>query len=365
MAEAKSPTFKIGEKVVGRDSPAFVIAELGHNHQGEMEKCRAMFEAAASCGADAVKLQKRDNRALFTGEMYDSPYHSENAYAPTYGAHREHLEFSTEQYRELMAYADELGILFFSTAFDRPSADLLEEIGMPAYKIASGDLTNTPLLRHVAGFNKPMVISTGGAAMADVKRAYETIMPINTNLCIMQCTSGYPSPYEELNLRVIETYAAAFPDIVIGYSGHDAGIAMPLIAYMLGARVMEKHFTLNRTWKGTDQAFSLEPAGLRRVVRDLRRTTDALGDGQKSVYESEVKPLNKMTKRMVAARDLEPGTILAPADLDYRIPADDKITEEALQPYWADYFVGKALARPVKAQEIIGFAAIGEERPSD
>jgi N-acetylneuraminate synthase/sialic acid synthase len=145
-----APEFTIGDKVVSRSSPAYVIAELGHNHQGDIEKCKAMFRAAADCGADAVKLQKRDNRALFTREMYDGAYHSENAYAPTYGAHREALEFDEDQYRELMDYADELGILFFSTAFDRPSADLLERIGMPAFKIASGDLTNTPLLRHVA-----------------------------------------------------------------------------------------------------------------------------------------------------------------------------------------------------------------------
>jgi N-acetylneuraminate synthase/sialic acid synthase len=321
-----------------------------------------MFRAAAQCGADAVKLQKRDNRALFTREMYDGVYNSENAYAPTYGAHRDALEFTREQYIELKAYADELGILFFSTAFDRPSADLLEEIDMPAYKIASGDLTNTPLLKHVASFGKPMIVSTGGAHMADVQRAYEAIMPINSNFCILQCTSGYPSPYEELNLRVIETFIKAFPDVLIGFSSHDAGISMPLVAYMLGARVFEKHFTLNRTWKGTDQAFSLEPGGLRRVVRDLHRTVDALGTGEKAPYESEVKPLNKMTKRIVAARDLAAGHVLSEADLDFRIPTEAKITTNALPPYWVDHFIGKALKMPVKAEEVVGFDEIGEPR---
>jgi N-acetylneuraminate synthase/sialic acid synthase len=354
------PKFEIGDKVVSQDSVGYVIAELGHNHQGDIDKCKAMFRAARECGADAVKLQKRDNRALFTTEMYESAYHSENAYAPTYGAHREKLEFSKEQYLELKAYANELGILFFSTAFDRPSADLLEEIDMPAYKIASGDLTNTPLLKHVARFGKPMIISTGGATMADVQRAYDAILPINPNFCILQCTSGYPSPYEELNLRVIETFAKAFPRVVIGFSAHDAGISMPLVAYMLGARVFEKHFTLNRTWKGTDQAFSLEPGGLRRVVRDLHRTVDALGSGEKSPYESEIKPLNKMTKRIVAARDLAAGSVISEADLEYRIPGDDKITPNALQPYWTDYLVGKTLKHAVKAEDVVGFDEIGE-----
>jgi N-acetylneuraminate synthase/sialic acid synthase len=356
-----TPRFTIGDKVVTQDSPGYVIAEIGHNHQGDMDTCKAMFREALACGADAVKLQKRDNRALFTAEMFDSPYNSENAYAPTYGTHRDALEFDKEQYRELKAYAEEIGILFFSTAFDLPSADLLQDIDVEAFKIASGDLTNTPLLKHVARFGKPMIISTGGATFEDARRAYDAIMPINTNLCIMQCTSGYPPPFEELNLRVIETFTKAFPDIVIGFSSHDNGIAMPLVGYMLGARVFEKHFTLNRAWKGTDQAFSLEPAGLKRVVRDLQRTHEALGTGEKVPYASEVKPLNKMTKRMVAARDLEAGHVLTEADIDYRIPVESKITSNALQPYWVDYFVGKTLKTPVPAQEIIGWAEIGEQ----
>ncbi len=359
-----SRTFTMGDKVVTQDSVGYVIAEIGHNHQGNMETCKAMFRAAVEAGADAVKLQKRDNRALFTAEMYDSPYNSENAYAPTYGTHREVLEFSRDQYAELRDYAKELGILFFSTAFDRPSADLLELIDMPAYKIASGDISNTPLLKHIATFGKPMIVSTGGATFEDAKRAYDAIMPINQNLCIMQCTSGYPPPYEQLNLKVIESFMDSFPDIVIGFSSHDSGIAMPLVGYMLGARVFEKHFTLNRAWKGTDQAFSLEPAGLKRVVRDLHRTVEALGTGQKTPYEFETKPLNKMVKRMVAARDLKAGHVLTEADIDYRIPVEAKITPNALQPYWVDYFVGKTLKTDVPAQEIIGWTEIGESPKS-
>jgi N-acetylneuraminate synthase/sialic acid synthase len=350
----------MGDKVVSQESVGYVIAEIGHNHQGNMDTCKAMFRAAVEAGADAVKLQKRDNRALFTAEMYDSPYNSENAYAPTYGTHREALEFSKAQYEELRDYANGLGILFFSTAFDRPSADLLAEIDMPAFKIASGDLTNTPLLKHIATFGKPMIVSTGGGSMDDTKRAYDAIMPINTNLCIMQCTSGYPPPYEQLNLKVIETFMETFPDIVIGFSSHDSGIAMPLVGYMLGARVFEKHFTLNRAWKGTDQAFSLEPAGLRRVVRDLHRTVEALGDGQKVPYQSETKPLNKMVKRMVAVRDLPAGHVLTESDIDFRIPVESKITANALQPYWLDYFLGKRLTTAVPAHEIIGWEEIGE-----
>jgi sialic acid synthase len=350
--------FRIGNKVITDDSPSYVIAEVGHNHQGDIEKCKAIFKAAADAGADAVKIQKRDNKALFTREMYDSHYESENAYAPTYGAHREFLEFDRVQYLELKSHAEGLGLLFFSTAFDEPSADFLESLDMPAYKIASGDLTNTPLLRKVAEFNKPMIISTGGGTIDDVSRAYDTIMPINTNLCIMQCTSGYPAPYEELNLRVIETFRREFPDIVIGFSSHDTGIAMPLVGYMLGARMFEKHFTLNRTWKGSDQAFSLEPGGLRRVVRDLERARMAVGDGVKRPYGTEVGPLSKMAKRIVAARNLKAGTQLNCQDLAFRIPLSAKITPDALPPFEADGLIGKTLACDLRQDDLVTYADV-------
>ncbi len=346
--------FRIGNHVIKETSgDSFVIAEIGHNHQGDMEKCKALFKAAHDVGAHAVKLQKRDNRALFTDDMYSSPYNSENAYAPTYGEHREFLEFDRDQYIELQSYADELGIFFFSTAFDFPSADFLEDIGIGAYKIASGDLTNTPLLRYVASFGKPMIVSTGGGSMEDVRRAYETIMPINRNLCIMQCTSGYPPVHEELNLRVIETYHNEFPDIIIGFSSHDSGVAMPLVGYMLGARIFEKHFTLNRAWKGTDQSFSLEPTGLRKVVRDLERAKISLGDGVKRRFPSEEAPLFKMAKKIVAARDLAPGTVLTNADLTFKCPND------GIPPYRIDEFLGKELKVAMRKDETLTFEAIG------
>lgn len=346
--------FQIGDYRLDHDSgEAFVIAEIGHNHQGDLDKCKALFKAAVEAGAHAVKLQKRNNRALFTDAMYDSPYNSENAYAPTYGEHREKLEFGREQYLELKRYAAELGTIFFSTAFDFPSADFLADVDLPAYKIASGDLNNTPLLKYVAAFGKPMIISTGGGSMQDVRRAYESIMPINPNLCIMQCTSGYPPPHEELNLRVIETFFKAFPDIVIGFSSHDSGVAMPLVGYMLGARIFEKHFTLNRAWKGTDQAFSLEPAGLRRVVRDLDRARIALGDGVKRRFKSEEPPLFKMGKKIVAARELAAGTVLAMKDFAFKSPND------GLPPYVVDDFVGQTLRVALHKDDNLSYEAIG------
>jgi sialic acid synthase len=338
----------IGPDRIGDDTDSYVIAEIGHNHQGDLEKCKALFRAAKECGANAAKLQKRDNRALFTTEMYEAPYDNRNSYGETYGEHREFLEFGRDEYVALKDYAAEIGITFFSTAFDAPSADFLADLDMPAYKIASGDLLNTPLLEHVARIGKPMVMSTGGGNLEDVQRAYDLIMPINPNLCILQCTSGYPSVFEELNLHVIESYRARFPDAVIGYSGHENGIAIAVVAHVLGARVIEKHFTLDRTWKGTDQAMSLTPSGMRRMVRDLRRTRVAMGDPAKKALDSEKSPLKKQAKYIVAGRDLAAGHIIVADDLAYKIARD-----AGLAPYASATVVGCKTKRALAADQTI------------
>jgi N-acetylneuraminate synthase/sialic acid synthase len=182
----------IGNHVINDSSDCYVIAEIGHNHQGDLEKCKELFRAAKNAGVQAVKLQKRDNKTLFTRMAYEKPYDNPNSYGATYGEHREYLEFGWHEYVELQKYAADLGLDFFSTAFDIPSADFLQKLDVPAFKIASGDLKSGPLLKHVASFGKPLIVSTGGATMDDVRRAYDLIMPINRQLCIMQCTAGYP-----------------------------------------------------------------------------------------------------------------------------------------------------------------------------
>ena len=278
---------------IADDTTCFVIAEIGHNHQGSLERAMELFRAAKDAGVDAVKLQKRDNRGLFTGTLFDSPYDNENSFGATYGEHREALELDRAAYVELRALAHELGLVFFATAFDEASADVLAELDFPAYKIASGDLRNTPLLRHVAALGKPVIVSTGGATLEDIERAVEAIAPINEQICLLQCTAAYPAAVEELNLAVITTLRERYPDYVVGLSDHQDGIAMSTVAYMLGARVIEKHFTLSHAAKGTDHAFSLMPEGMRKLVRDLSRIPAALGDGEKRPLPSEEKPLRE------------------------------------------------------------------------
>ncbi len=334
---------------ISDDSDCFIIAEIGHNHQGSLDKAKQLFKAAAECGVNAVKLQKRDNKSLFTKAMYDKPYDNENSFGPTYGLHREALEFGRAEFEALGQYAKELGLTMFATAFDIPSADFLAELDMPVYKIASGDLKNMPLLKHVAKFGKPMIISTGGSDMQDVQRAYDTIMPLNQQLAILQCTSSYPAEHHDLNLRVIETFRAQFPENVIGLSDHENGIAMATAAYVLGARIVEQHFTINHTWKGTDQVFSLELIGMKKLVRDLRRLREALGDGVKRVYPNEVAPISKLSKKLVAGRDLPSGHALTAADIAIKSPGD------GLPPYEFDNILGKKLKRSLAEDDDILF----------
>lgn len=334
---------------ISDDSDCYIIAEIGHNHQGSLEKARQLFKAAAECGVNAVKMQKRDNKSLFTRAAYHKPYENENSFGPTYGLHREALEFGRAEYVELQNYAKELGVTMFATAFDIPSADFLAGLDMPIYKIASGDLKNTPLLRHVAKLGKPMIISTGGANMEDVLRAYDVIIPLNQQLAILQCTSSYPAEHHDLNLRVIETFRAQFPENVIGLSDHENGIAMATAAYVLGARIVEQHFTINHTWKGTDQVFSLEPIGMKKLVRDLRRLREALGDGVKRVYPNEVEPISKMSKKLVAKMNLPAGHALTGADVAIKSPGD------GLPPYELDHILGKTLKRPLAEDDDIMF----------
>jgi len=339
----------LNEKVIQDNSDCYVIAEIGHNHQGDLETAKEMFRVAKESGADAVKLQKRDNRSLFTKAGYNKPYDNPNSYGKTYGEHREFLEFGGIEYKALMDYADEIGITMFSTAFDFNSADFLAKLDIPIYKIASGDLKNTPLLKHIAKFQKPMILSTGGGTMEDVNRAYDAIMPINQQLCILQCTAGYPAEFEELNLNVITTFRERFPKTTIGLSSHDNGIAMAVAAYMLGARVIEKHFTLNHTLKGTDHAFSLEPTGFRKLVRDLQRTKAAMGDGVKQVYETEKNPIIKMSKKMVAARDLPAGHMIRRQDITFKSPGD------GLPPYDIDKVIGRVTRSAMREDDAITF----------
>jgi sialic acid synthase len=340
-------SIELANQTVSDDSDAYLIAEVGHNHQGNLENAIELIRAAARSGASAVKFQKRNNKKLFTPSAYDEIYNSENAFGKTYGEHRDFLEFGEPEYRKCIEEAKNLGITFFSTAFDFDSADFLNDLNFPIFKIASGDLQSIPLLKYVAKFNKPMIISTGGSTFEMIDLAVSEIRKFHNQIVILQCTASYPANYSELNLQVIKKLREKYPENVIGYSGHENGIAMPVVAYALGARVIEKHFTLNRALKGTDHAFSLEPQGMHKLVRDLKRAKEAMGDGEKKILDSEKAPLRKMGKMIVAAKDLLSGHTIQEEDLDYRSPS------LGLAPSMNALLIGKKLKRNIRAFETI------------
>lgn len=341
---------------ISDDSPCWIIAELGHNHQGDVDKAKALIREAKSAGASAVKLQKRDNRSLYVQEMYHQPYDNENSFGLTYGEHRDFLELGRDEYLELQAYSKELGVTFFATAFDFPSVDFLGDLNVPVIKIASGDIRNVPLLTYAAKLGKPLIISTGGATMDDVRRAHDCVADINPQIALLQCTASYPAAFEELDLGVITTFRQEFPDAVIGLSAHDSGIAMALVGYVLGARIIEKHLTLNRAMKGTDHAFSLEPVGLRKLVRDLTRTRSALG-AIKRVHPSETAPILKMGKKLVAAREIPAGHVLTEQDVAIKSPGD------GLPPYELPNVVGRTTLIPLLPDQAILFEDLDPSGP--
>jgi N-acetylneuraminate synthase/sialic acid synthase len=340
-------TIAFGNSQISQAGPCYVIAEIGHNHQGNLETALKMIQVAASCGVQAVKFQKRDNKSLFTKALYNKPYDNENSYGQTYGEHREFLEFGRDEYIELRKSAQDHHVEFMATAFDFKSADFLEGLGVTSYKLASGDITNTELLKYVARFRKPMFMSTGAASLAEVRIGYEATRAINDQICLLHCTASYPTDYPFLNLRSVATLKKEFPDAVIGYSGHDNGILAAVIAYMLGATVVEKHFTLNHSWKGTDHRFSLEPEGLRKQVRDLQRMDLALGSGEKILMDFERDARTKMGKGIYSTRKLKAGTIIGREDICLKSPAN------GIPAYLFESLIGKKLQRDVEEENPI------------
>ncbi|MFZ5861395.1 MAG: N-acetylneuraminate synthase family protein [Nitrospirota bacterium] len=339
--------FTLGRTTVSEQGPCYVIAEIGNNHQGDLKTALSMIKIAAGMGVNAVKFQKRDNKSLYTKAMYDRPYDNENSYGATYGQHRDFLEFGWNEYVQLKACAEDNEVEFLVTPFDFASVDFLEKLGIAGYKIASGDVTNTPLLTYVAKLGKPMVVSTGAASLEEVRTAHDAIRAHHDQFCLLHCTAGYPTEYENLNLRAISTLRREFPSTIIGYSGHDNGILAPVVAYLLGAVVVEKHFTLNRAWKGTDHKFSLEPTGLHKMIRDLRRVDASLGDGTKVVRDFERDARAKMGKSLYAARALASGAVLGQADIAIKSP------DGGLPPSRIHELLGKRLKRDLVPDALI------------
>ncbi|KAM9314125.1 N-acetylneuraminate-9-phosphate synthase-like [Pholidichthys leucotaenia] len=256
-------------RMIGGEHPCFIIAEIGQNHQGDIEIAKKMIKVAKDCGADCVKFQKSELEHRFTNKALARPYVSKNSFGKTYGDHKRHLEFSHDQYRELQEYAEEVGIFLTASGMDEKAVDFLHELNVPFFKVASADTNNLPYLEKTAKKGRPMVVSSGMQNMETMRQVYETVKKHNLNFTILQCTSAYPLAPENVNLRMITEYQKEFPDIPIGYSGHESGIEISLAAVALGAKVLERHITLDKTWKGSDHEASLDPGELAELVRSV------------------------------------------------------------------------------------------------
>ena len=280
---------------VADETPCYVIGEIGSNHGGDVAMAVRLIQRFAATGVDAVKFQKRDNAQLYTQALLDAPYTSEHAYGPTYGAHRAALELDNAAFQRIRGAARHAGVTWFATPFDEASVAFLERQNVPFYKVHSGGVTDHALLRTIAQTGKPVLVSTGGASWADVDAAHECLQGVPHAL--LHCTAAYPITAAQAHLSVIPAMRARYPDTVIGWSSHAPGIALSLMAYALGARILEHHVTLNRAAKGTDQAFSLEPKGMQTLVEDLAQCQAAFGHSEKQCHPEEQAPIAKMRRR--------------------------------------------------------------------
>ena len=338
---------KIGEQYVGPGEPVFVIAEVGINHNGEVEIAKRLIDAAQGAGADAVKFQKRTTEEILTKEGLEKPYVSPNAFAPTYGEHRKKLEFNEDQYRELKAYADGKGVLFFASVWDPKSADFMEAFGIDAYKIPSADVINIPLLEYVAKKNKPVLLSTGMSTTGEIDDAVHAILRHNSRLILFHCVSLYPCPDEKLNINFMNVLVDRFRPLPVGYSGHEVGLLPSLTAVAMGAVIVERHLTLDKTMKGSDHAASLEPREFSELVRVIRAIEKIKGIGRKIMYD-ELLPLREKLAKSIASKVAIPvGTVMTREMLTVKGPGT------GIKPSRIGDIVGRIAKTRIEADAII------------
>lgn len=285
------PKVKLGNVIVGDDQPSFIIAEIGINHNGDLEIVKKLIDVAEAAGCNAVKFQKRTIDAIYSAEELAKP--RENPFGPTNGDLKYGLEFGLKEYKEIDNYCKEQQILWIASCWDEQSVDFIEQFNTRFYKIASPSLTDDKLLKHIRSKGCPIVLSTGMSTIEQVDHAVEVLG--KEDLIILHSCSTYPAYYEELNLRVIPKMKERY-NVPIGYSGHETGIASSVAAVAVGACMIERHITLDRSMWGSDQAASLEPSGITRLVRDIRLIERAMGDGVKRVIEREIPIIKKLRR---------------------------------------------------------------------
>jgi N,N'-diacetyllegionaminate synthase len=340
--------FNIGNKVIGDGNSAFIIAEAGVNHNGDINIAKKMVDKAVFSGVDAIKFQtfKTGNLVTEYADMAEYQKYTLGKVDSQFNMLKK-LELSYENFIEIQKYCNHKKIMFLSTPFDFESADFLWSIGMEAFKISSGDLTNIPFLKHIAKFDKPIILSSGMATLSEIEEAINAINFFeNKEVAILHCTSNYPAKLENVNLNAINTIKNAFK-IVSGYSDHTEGIIISIAAVALGANIIEKHFTLDKCMDGPDHKASLSPIELKDMVTAIRNVEMALGNGIKKPTSSEVDTMMAARKSIVASRYIKAGECIKIIDLNYKRPGT------GLSPKFYNYIVGKKTNRDIKMDELI------------
>ncbi len=330
----------------------FIIAEAGVNHNGDINIAKKLVDKACEAGADAIKFQTFKAENLVTKQAPKAEYQKETTGDGNQFEMLKKLELSIEDHMTLKKYCEDKGIVFISTPFDFESVDLLEKINVPLYKVSSGDLTNLPLLKYISSKNKPIILSTGMANLGEIEEAIEAIFESgNKKIILLHCTSNYPTSYEDVNLRAMLTMKEAFK-LPVGYSDHTIGIEVSIAAVTLGAKVIEKHFTLDRNMDGPDHKASLEPDELKMMVKSIRNIEKAMGDGVKRCSKNEENTRNVARKSIVAARDISKDKVITINDISFKRP------EFGLKPKYANLIIGKKARRNIKEDEFITFSDI-------
>lgn len=327
----------------------FIIAEVGQNHNGNIDSAREYIKIFSALGADAIKFQTRNNKYLFSKESYEADYNSENAFAKTYGAHRELLELDLKYLEVLKNDCVKYGVKFMSTPFDEISVDELQKVDVDILKVASFDLGNLPLINKIASLGKPVVISIGGGKSDQIKSSVELLLKHDIEISILHCVSEYPCPANHLGLENIKLLKQTFPNIVIGSSDHFNGILSGPVAYMQGARVFEKHVTLDRSSKGTDHSFALEREGFRKFVRDIKRVKQMLTPKPENEIGNEA-VFKKLGKSLIAYQDINKGEFFTLNNLSGRIFKDQIIPVRE-----SNKLIGKISKRNLKKGDIITY----------
>jgi len=329
------------------DLNPLIIAEVGQNHQGDLEIAKKYINTFAKCGADIIKFQSRNNKTLFDKKAYEAIYDSENSFGKTYGAHREFLEFSKKELKILAKECKKNKVAFMCTPFDEKSLDLICSIGVDIIKIASFDLGNLPFIQKIANKKKPVVISVGGGNSKQIYSSVKLLKKKKIQVIVLHCVSEYPCEYNRLDLEKIKKLKKIFPQTIIGSSDHFNGILSGPIAYLMGARVFEKHVTFNRSWKGSDHSFALEQDGFRKFVRDIQRTPLMI----KSKPHQEIgkeKVFKRLGKSIIANKIIKAGEKILIDDLSGRIFTDQFI------PVRDSYkVIGKIAKSTIKKNDII------------